>query len=272
MILYFLLKMFMCFLLIYGAVFLYNIYSPCDHNNFDTTCNCPRPLKPISKDLSFSLLDGSVPSDGSYVGESSCNKFTSHLGSGQNVLSYSFYVAVTLSYKKDEVTGEAHWMRYLGLLPDILHNMTKDYPGWRLRMYHNLTKDHDQMGYLCDLYCKNPHMDMCDVRQVPELVSHIDLESFIDLGRAWRFAVLGDPTVKLFGVRDLDMFILGRELAAVKEWMEDDSKQFYVMRDTPEKKMRAGYRMPIKGGFWGGDNYADYGFASSLRMNDTRTR
>ena len=139
-------------------------------------------------------------------------------------------------------------------------------------MYHNLTQDLDQHGFLCDLYCKNPHMDMCDIKLVPELVSHTDLEGFVDLGRAWRFAVLGDPTVRMFGVRDLDMFILGRELAAVQEWMEDDSKQFYVLRDTPAKKNRAGYRMPIKGGFWGGNNYADFKFASSLRMNDTRTR
>ena len=172
----------------------------------------------------------------------------------------------------DEVVGEAHRLRYLGLLPDILYNMTRDYPGWRLRMYHNLTQDHDQLGFLCDLYCKNPHMDMCDIRQVPELVSHTDLEGFVDLGRAWRFAVLGDPTVRMFGVRDLDMFILGRELVAVQEWMEDDSKQFYVMRDTPAHKNRAGYWMPIKGGSWGGNNYADFEFASSLRMNDTRTR
>ena len=84
--------------------------------------------------------------------------------------------------------------------------------------------------------------------------------------------MLGDPTVRLFGVRDLDMFILKRELAAMEEWREDDSKQFYVMRDTPERKMRAGYRMPIKGGFWGGNNYADFGFSSRLRMNDARTR
>ena len=81
------------------------------------------------------------------------------------------------------------------------------------------------------------------MRKVPELISHTDLEGTVDLGRAWRFAVLGDPTVRLFGVRDLDMFILERELAAMEEWREDDSKQFYVMRDTPERKMRAGYRM-----------------------------
>ena len=57
--------------------------------------------------------------------QSSCNKYTSHLGSGQNVLSYSFYIAVTLSNMSDEVVGEAHILRYLGLLPDILYNMTR---------------------------------------------------------------------------------------------------------------------------------------------------
>ena len=257
---------------VFIASFLHNFYDSFYINPFDTTCDCPRPLSPILEDFSASLLSGRVPPDGSYVGQSSCNKFTSHLGSGQNVLSYSFYSAVTLSHRKDEVTGEEHWLRYLGLLPDILGNMTRDYPGWRLRLYHNLTQDHDQMGFLCNLYCNNPHMDLCDMRKVPELISHTDLEGTVDLGRAWRFAVLGDPTVRLFGVRDLDMFILKRELAAMEEWREDDSKQFYVMRDTPERKMKAGYRIPIKGGLWGGNNYADFGYASRLRMNDARTR
>ena len=241
-------------------------------DTFDNTCECLRTLKPIGPDLSRDLLAGKTPTDGSYVGPSSCNKFTSHLGSGQNVLSYSFYSAVTLSYTRDEVTGEAHWHRYLGLLPDLLHNITIDYPGWRLRVYHNLTKEHPQLDFLCDLYCKNTHMDLCDMRDIPELISHFDLESFVDLGRAWRFAVLGDPTVRVFGVRDLDMWILQRELDAIEDWKEDGTKQFYVLRDTPAKRNRAGYRMPIKGGFWGGDNYADFAFANILRFNDTRTR
>ena len=251
-----------------------NNYDNIEDNNdsIDNTCGCPRSLKRIQKDFTSSLMMGQVPPDGSYVGPSSCNKYTSHLGSGQNVLSYSFYSPTTLFYVPDEVTGEAHWMRYLALLPELLKNMTTDYPGFRLRMYHNLTKEHDQLGFLCDLYCKNPHMDMCDMRHVPELSSHLDLESIVDLGRAWRFAVLGDPTVRLFGVRDLDMFILQREVDAMHDWKQDGTKQFYVLRDTPERRMRAGYIMPIKGGFWGGDNYFDFPYASSIRMNDTITR
>ena len=32
-----------------------------------------------------------TPSDGSYVGPSSCNEYTDRLGAGQRVLSYSYY-------------------------------------------------------------------------------------------------------------------------------------------------------------------------------------
>ena len=47
----------------------------------------------------------------------------------------------------------------------------------------------------------------------------------MDLGRWWRFIVLGDPTVRRFGIRDLDMFLLDRERDAVRAWEEDGTKQ-----------------------------------------------
>ena len=47
----------------------------------------------------------------------------------------------------------------------------------------------------------------------------------MDLGRWWRFIVLGDPTVRRFGIRDLDMYMLDRERDAVREWEEDGRKQ-----------------------------------------------
>ena len=62
--------------------------------------------------------------------------------------------------------------------------------------------------------------------------------------------VLGDPTVKMFGVRDLDMYMLAREREAVRVWemgnYTDKEKQFYIMRDTPQARNRAGILMPIK--------------------------
>ena len=68
----------------------------------------------------------------------------------------------------------------------------------------------------------------------------------MDLGRWWRFIVLGDPTVRRFGIRDLDMYMLDRERDAVRQWEEDGSKQFYILRDTPQARNRAGILMPIK--------------------------
>ena len=81
-----------------------------------------------------------------------------------------------------------------------------------MRIYHNLTTDTpDELNFFCELKCSYDYLDLCDVRKIPELIEHRDIEDILDFGRAWRFIVLGDPTVHKFGVRDLDMFILERE-------------------------------------------------------------
>ena len=41
------------------------------------------------------------------------------------------------------------------------------------------------------------------------------------------------------------MFMLERERAAVSAW-EEGAEQFYIMRDTPQARNRAGILMPIK--------------------------
>ena len=43
------------------------------------------------------------------------------------------------------------------------------------------------------------------------------------------------------------MFMLERERAAVSAW-EEGAEQFYIMRDTPQARNRAGILMPIKVG------------------------
>ena len=55
------------------------------------------------------------------------------------------------------------------------------------------------------------------------------------VGRAWRFAVLGDPTVDLFLSRDSDSWVLDREVTAVQEWLLS-GRTFHVMRDHPNHK------------------------------------
>ena len=47
------------------------------------------------------------------------------------------------------------------------------YPGWRMRIYHNVTSAQaDQASYLCGLACSHPSLDLCDVRALPSLVQH----------------------------------------------------------------------------------------------------
>ena len=46
------------------------------------------------------------------------------------------------------------------------------------------------------------------------------------------------------------MFMLERERAAVSAW-EEGAEQFYIMRDTPPARNRAGILMPIKVGTLG---------------------
>ena len=142
-----------------------------------------------------------------------------------------------------------------------------------MRIYHNVTTTQvDELAFLCNLHCTHSYLDLCDIRTVPALAAHKDLETTIDMGRAWRFVVLGDPTVRFFGVRDLDSFLLQRERDVVTEWVRKGDKQFYIMRDTPIGRNSAGYLMPIKGSCWGGNNYADFPLARRLVMDVTTTR
>ena len=74
------------------------------------------------------------------------------------------------------------------------------------------------------------------------------LETKVDLGRWWRFVVLRDPTVRMFHVRDLDMYMLPREVDAMDMWEGGNGnyttqrKQFYVMRDTQREGVGSTHR------------------------------
>jgi hypothetical protein len=46
----------------------------------------------------------------------------------------------------------------------------------------------------------------------------------------WRFLPLADPLVDLVVFRDLDSYVLDREVAAVREWL-NSSHPMHVMRD-----------------------------------------
>ncbi|ODM88922.1 hypothetical protein Ocin01_17761 [Orchesella cincta] len=59
---------------------------------------------------------------------------------------------------------------------------------------------------------------------------------------------MGDPTIDLFSIRDLDSQLSNREAAAVQDWLVV-GKAFYLFRDFPGTRNRT-----VLGGLWGGRN------------------
>ncbi|XP_068241841.1 uncharacterized protein [Palaemon carinicauda] len=160
-------------------------------------------------------------------GESTCSSWATLRGPRQKVVSYSVYGTFPSDY-------------YRGL-ESLIPEVQRVYPGWSVRVYHRLNMSDVVVNrWLCDLACKYPHLDLCHTDYLPVLgnISKVT-------GRAWRFAVMGDPLVDWYMVRDTDSPILQRELDAVNMWLSSGTC-FHVMRDHPY------HGVPIMGGAWGG--------------------
>ena len=50
-----------------------------------------------------------------------------------------------------------------------LKALRKYYPGYRMRVYHNLKKDSSEFGHLMVLECLNDILDLCNVNYNPRL-------------------------------------------------------------------------------------------------------
>ena len=76
---------------------------------------------------------------------------------------------------------------YYSLLEPLAVNISRLYPGWRMRIYHNVTEDDEVFPHMCDLYCRYPHVDTCDMRHHP---TEGDLQGAYPAGMMWRFLVM----------------------------------------------------------------------------------
>lgn len=162
--------------------------------------------------------------------KSACNIYSDHRGLHQKVVSYSFFGSKESSfYKGIAVNAEL---------------VAKMYPGWIMRTYHNIGPDDiEGTKYLCSLSCRNPHLDLCYIKDLERTFTHLSLT----YGTMWRFLVMGDVTVDVFALRDLDATIYQREVDAVNEWLASN-KTFHVMRD------HSGHYDNILAGMWGAKN------------------
>ncbi|XP_037786659.1 uncharacterized protein LOC119582472 isoform X2 [Penaeus monodon] len=176
----------------------------------------------------------------SFEGQSTCSDYATQRGGGQRVVSYVYYAKAGRS-----VRGSIGYKKYLSQLYSTVDVIGRVYPGWVVRIHHNVTtEDEVGMAELCRIYCDHDYVDLCHAHDLPGLGNMNERRL---TGMMWRFAVMGDPTVQTFLSRDTDSWVLDREVAAVKEWLASN-RTFHVVHDHPR------HGPVILGGFWGAHN------------------
>ncbi|CAG0918083.1 unnamed protein product, partial [Notodromas monacha] len=113
------------------------------------------------------------------------------------------------------------------------------YPGWNMRIYHNIPEGTRLCESICKLRSENGILQTCPIDE-RVLGPH--------LMRApktlWRFFPIADSRVSVFASRDTDAFISEREAAAVSDWLSTN-KTLHTMND------HRGHVWPILAGMWG---------------------
>lgn len=177
----------------------------------------------------------SVPTDESYRNIPDrefdwCSKSSTARGPNQRVIAYTLY---------GDATDPKVFLRYFSWLRNISVTAQSYYPGWIVRIYHNIQMDQEVAGpHLCNVYCHSTNMDLCSV---PWMVQQIRNRTSLwpvqpDLlaqmnPRMYRYLAMMDTNVDVVISRDIDSLILPREVYAVKQWL-DSAYTFHVMRDS----------------------------------------
>ncbi|TRY70691.1 hypothetical protein TCAL_12938, partial [Tigriopus californicus] len=158
-------------------------------------------------------------------GVTTCGMDAFQRGSRQKVISYSYF-------GDPQIPTQRQYFQGIALNARRIHQL---YPGWVMRVYHNLTNK----AQLCNLTCHNSNLDFCDIHFNPQFGS---LQSI--LPTIWRFVPLVDDQVSIAMFRDLDSVVSAREESAVQAWIHS-KHVFHFMRDHP------GHNMEILAGMWG---------------------
>ena len=140
-------------------------------------------------------------------------------GYGQKVISYSLYGSNPIYYSE---------IAYLSKL------VSQYYPDWVIRIHYDKTLN---KSIICEYECMKDELtgkyvdniDFCNINEIPfgNPVETWDAQYMHSM--KWRFLPIGDPFVDMFMSRDLDSWIVQREVDAVKVWIESNTL-FHVMR------------------------------------------
>jgi len=160
-----------------------------------------------------------------------CSDESTIRGAGQKIVTYALY---------GNVHNVSVFKRYFSLLRNISLTVEKDYPGWVIRLYHNIKDEpgpsKEAHNLLCDVYCRFNHLDLCSVPLLADRIgngtSPIDPVLLRGLNpKMFRYLVMLDPNVDIFISRDVDSIIWRREVDAVDEWLNRSNYTFHLMRD-----------------------------------------
>ena len=107
-------------------------------------------------------------------------------------------------------------------------------------MYHNIKPEQKtEHKLLCDMYCNNPKVDLCDVNVLITKFQEKRQRGIVPITetlisrmnpRLWRYLPMMDPLVNRIMSRDIDAEIIEREATAVRQWLLSNYT-FHIIRD-----------------------------------------
>ena len=144
-------------------------------------------------------------------------------GLNQQVLSYSLYGIDEFYYDK---------------MKNISRQINELYPNWIMRVYYDksiLNSTICELECLKDNYTNNllDNTDFCNINNL-----YLNYNSFVKKNSFdakymhftfWRWLPLGDSMVNIFSSRDLDSYIIKREIDSVNVWL-NSNKIGHIMR------------------------------------------
>ena len=166
--------------------------------------------------------------------KSLCSESATSRGYGQHVIGYTYFGG---SWKQIQ----EHFMT----IKTITKRAAEVYPEWIIRLHlRNVTFYNKQIHpTLCELFCSRKNFDVCVLEDLHNK-TYNNFTAVQTNGRFWRMLPLLDPLVSVFMSRDIDAFILDREVVAVQEWMSSNLT-YHILRDHPW------HCLPMLAGLWG---------------------
>ncbi|XP_032783041.2 uncharacterized protein LOC116920961 [Daphnia magna] len=154
--------------------------------------------------------------------KSVCSRHADRRGAHQQIIAYSIF---------GNFSAPGFANQYLRFLRETLNSVPLAYPGWVVRIYHNLTMDdNDGWKVLENTIDFGDHIDLCNAT---ELIKKLKLADIFAM--TWRWLPLLDDMVDSLMSRDTDSAIISREQDAVREWLASN-RTFHIMRDNPKHR------------------------------------